>query len=44
MSEHSANVNTQHVHIAAAAMKSHAVLIYLRPTVEFVDTGHFHPV
>jgi hypothetical protein len=44
MCEYSANVNMQHVHIAVAVMKSHAVVIQLRPTVEFVDTGHFQPV
>jgi hypothetical protein len=44
MSENSANVNMQHVHIAFGVMKSHAVVIQLRPTVEFVDTGHLQPV
>jgi hypothetical protein len=44
MSEHSANVNMHHVHIVVAVMQIHAVVILLRPTVEFVDTGHFQPV
>ena len=42
MCEYGANVNMQHVHIAVAVMN--AVVIQLRPTVEFVDTGHFQPV
>jgi hypothetical protein len=44
MSEPSANVNMQHVLIAVAVMKSHAVVIQMRHTLEFVDTGHFQPV
>jgi len=44
MSEHSANVNMKHVHIADAVTKGHDVVIQLSPTVVFVDTGHFQPV
>jgi len=44
MSEHIANVNMLHVHIADAVTKGHDVVIQLRPTVEFIDTGHFQPV